>query len=86
MTFEEARLKTMRFFDSGVASPLDILPNGESLPEVRTPQRGKACGIRPLLTCIQKLLTLPWPNGDTQLKVLELLVREGSLLNTTGYI
>jgi hypothetical protein len=86
MTFEEARSETMRLFDSGVASPLDILPNGESLPEVRTPQRGKACGIRPLLTCIQKLLTLPWPNGDTQLKVLELLVRAGSLLNTIGYI
>jgi hypothetical protein len=37
MTFEDARLEIMRLFDSGVASPLDILPNGESLPEVRRP-------------------------------------------------
>jgi hypothetical protein len=34
MTFEEARSEMIRLFDSGLASPLDILPNGKSLPEV----------------------------------------------------
>jgi hypothetical protein len=27
-----------------------------------------------------------WPNGDTQLRLLELLVNTGSELNTTGYV
>ena len=35
MSFEEARNQMVQLFDSGVASPLDVLPNGKSLPEVR---------------------------------------------------
>jgi hypothetical protein len=34
MEFEEARNKLLRLFDSGAASPIDVLPNGKSLPEV----------------------------------------------------
>ena len=34
MEVEEARVALMDLFDSGAASALDILPNGESLPEV----------------------------------------------------
>jgi len=39
-----------------------------------------------MLTYAQKLLTLPWANGDTQLKVLELLVMNGAQLNSAGYV
>ncbi|KAE9370181.1 ankyrin [Stipitochalara longipes BDJ] len=66
MTFEEARNGMMALFDSRAASPLDILSNGQSLPE--------------------KLLRLPWHNGDTQLKLLEFLVILGSPLNTDGIL
>ena len=37
MTYEEARNGMVKLFDSRAASPLDILPNGKSLPEVRNP-------------------------------------------------
>jgi hypothetical protein len=37
MSFEEARNEIVKLFDSGLASPLDVLPNGKSLPEVRYP-------------------------------------------------
>jgi len=50
MIFEEAQSEIMRLFDSELASPLDVLPNGESLPEVSL-QVSNAYGDR-LLTYI----------------------------------
>lgn len=38
MNYEDARDRMIALFDSGAASPLDTLPNGQSLLEVRIPQ------------------------------------------------
>jgi hypothetical protein len=83
MEFKKARNEMIQLFDSGAASAMDILPNGKSLPEV---SYFLLQTLSYMLTYVQKLLTLPWPNGDTQLKVLELLVTAGAQLNSAGYV
>lgn len=78
--FQEARASIACMFSTGKASPVDILANGETLLEVST------CSFdwvfRSLsLTFLQALLSLPWPNGDTQQKLLEFLVYSGADIN-----
>ena len=38
-----------------------------------------------MLTPLKILLTLPWPNGGAQLKLLEFLVYSGADLNNARY-
>lgn len=80
--FEGAREQLTKLFESGRASPLDVLPDGKSLVEVR--QHLLYFPSSPTWLANnwhQKLLILPWSDGETQLKLLELLVAAGCQLS-----
>lgn len=71
------------FFEFGKASPFDILPDGTTMVEVRFPNALVASFLK--LINYWRVINHPWPNGDTQLQLLEFLVNSGAPINTLKF-